>query len=132
VSPGRPRGPHRPDNPLLVPEIAKTDSFARYDFLALGEGALGIAPFGVDPRGWNILGDSAAAGHARNFALLAPMSREIAKLNFEGKLKTSIEELGKSQQDLDFGAWQATVLFGFPQYDGRRPPGTKDGMASRL
>jgi len=115
---------HRPDNPLLVPEIAKTDSFARYDFLALGEGALGIAPFGVDPRGWNILGDSAAAGHARNFALLAPMSHEIAKLNFEGQLKTSMEEVGKAQQELDFGAWQATISFGYPQYDGRRPPGT--------
>jgi len=123
---------HRPDNPLLVPEIAKPDSFARYDFLALGEGALGIAPFGVDPRGWNILGDSAAAGHARNFALLAPMSREIAKLNFEGKLKTSMEEVGRSQQELDFGPWQATISFGYPQYDGRRPPGTTSARGLAL
>lgn len=123
---------HRPDNPLLVPEIAKTDPFARYDFLALGEGALGIAPFGVDPRGWNILGDSAASGHARNFALLAPVDREIAKLNFEGKLKTCMEESGKAQQELDFGAWQATVSFGYPQYDGRRPPGTKDAHGVAL
>ncbi len=123
---------HRPDNPLLVPEIAKTDSFARYDFLALGEGAIGIAPFGVDPRGWNILGDSAATGHARNFALLAPMSREVAKLNFEGKLKTSMEEVGAAQQELDFGPWQATVSYGYPQYDGRRPPGTKDAHGVAL
>jgi hypothetical protein len=123
---------HRPDNPLLVPEIAKTDNFARYDFLALGEGALGIAPFGIDPRGWNILGDSAAIGHARNFALLAPMSREIAKLNFEGKLKTCMEEVGRAQQELDFGEWQTTVSFGFPQYDGRRPPGTKDAHGVAL
>jgi len=115
---------HRPDNPLLVPEIAKPDSFAKYDFLALGEGAIGVAPFGVDPHGWNILGDVAAGGHARNFALLAPMVREIAKLNFEGQLKTSIEEPGETQQELDFGAWQATVSYGFPQQDGRRPPGT--------
>jgi beta-galactosidase GanA len=123
---------HRPDNPLLVPEIAKTDSFARYDFLALGDGALGIAPFGVDPRGWNILGDSAPAGHARNFALLAPMNREIARLNFEGKLKTSMEEAGKSQQELDFGPWQATVSYGYPQNDGRRPPGTSDAHGVAL
>ena len=123
---------HRPDNPLLVPEISKTDSFARYDFLALGEGALGIAPFGVDPRGWNILGDSPAAGHTRNFALLAPMSREIAKLNFEGKLKTSMEEVGKAQQELDFGPWQATISYGYPQYDGRRPPGTSDAHGVAL
>lgn len=123
---------HRPDNPLLVPEIAKTDNFARYDFLAVGEGALGIAPFGVDPRGWNILGDSPAAGHARNFALLAPMSREIAKLNFEGKLKTCIEETGNAQQELDFGTWQETVSFGYPQNDGGRPPGTSDGHGVAL
>lgn len=123
---------HRPDNPLLVPEIAKTDSFARYDFLALGEGAITIAPFGIDPRGWNILGDSAAAGHARNFALLAPMDREIAELNFEGKLKTSTEEVGKAQQELDFGPWQATIAYGYPQYDGRRPPGTKDAHGVAL
>jgi len=123
---------HRPDNPLLVPEIAKPDSFARYDFLALGEGAVGIAPFGVDPRGWNILGDVPATGHARVFALLAPMSREIAELNFEGKLKTSIEEIGRAEQELDFGSWQASVAFGFPQQDGRRPPGTSDAHGVAL
>src|SRR5215472_10259496 len=114
---------HRPDNPLLVPEIGKPDAFARYDFLALGEAAVGIAPFGIDPRGWNILGDVPAGGHARNFALLAPMVREIAKLSFEGKLKTSMEEVGRAEQELDFGPWQATVSYGFPQHDGRRPPG---------
>jgi len=123
---------HRPDNPLLVPEIAKPDSFAKYDFLALGEGAIGVAPFGVDPHGWNILGDVAAAGHARNFALLAPMVKEIAKLNFDGQLKTSIEESGQVQQELDFGAWQATVSYGFPQHDGRRPPGTNDAHGEAL
>ena len=123
---------HRPDNPLLVPEIAKPDSFAKYDFLALGEGAIGVAPFGVDPHGWNILGDVAATGHARNFALLAPMVREIAKLNFEGQLKTSVEESGEAQQELDFGAWQATVSYGFPQQDGRRPPGTTDAHGVAL
>lgn len=123
---------HRPDNPLLVPEIAKPDSFAKYDFLALGEGAVGIAPFGIDARGWNILGDAPATGHARNFGLLAPMVREIARLNFEGKLKTSVEEVGQAQQELDFGAWQATVSYGFPQPDGRRPPGTNDAHGVAL
>ena len=123
---------HRPDNPLLVPEIAKRDSFARYDFLALGEGAVGIAPFGIDPRGWNILGDGPAAAHARNFALLAPMVREIAALNFEGKLKASMEEVGRAQQELDFGSWRAAISYGFPQPDGRRPPGTNDAHGVAL
>jgi hypothetical protein len=123
---------HRPDNPLLVPEIAKSDGFAKYDFLALGEGAIGIAPFGIDSRGWNILGDAPAAGHARNFALLAPMAREIAELNFEGKVKTSVEEVGQAQQDLDFGTWQATVAYGYPQHDGHRPPGSNDAHGVAL
>jgi len=123
---------HRPDNPLLVPEIAKTDQFAKYDFSALGEGAVGIAPFGVDPRGWNILGNSAASGHARDFALLAPMVREIATLNYEGKLKTSIEQTGLPQQELDFGDWQATISYGYPQPDGRRPPGNSDAHGVAL
>jgi Domain of unknown function (DUF5597) len=78
------------------------------------------------------LGDSAAAGHARNFALLSPMVREIAKLNFEGKLKTSMEEAGKASQELDFGSWQATVRYGYPQYDGRRAPGNNDAHGVAL
>ena len=122
----------RPDNPLFVPEIAKTDSFAKYTFEALGDGAVGIAPFGVDPRGWNILGASNASAHARNFALLAPMAREIANLNFEGKLKTSVEQIGRAEQELDFGDWQATISYGFPQFDGRRPPGNKDAHGVAL
>ena len=122
----------RPDNPLLIPEIGRTDSFAKFLFTALGEGGIGFAPFGVDQTGWNILGDEPIKAHARNFALLGPMDREIAKLNFEGKLKTSVEEPGQAQQELDFGAWQATVSFGFPQYDGRRPPGTPDAHGVAL
>lgn len=123
---------HRPDNPLLVPEIAKPDSFAKYDFLALGQGAIGVAPFGIDPHGWNILGDAMATGHGRNFALLAPMVREIADFNFRGQLKTSIEEAGQAQQELDFGPWQATISYGFPLQDGRRPPGTNDAHGVAL
>lgn len=48
------------------------------------------------------------------------MSKEIARLNFEGKLKTAMQETGQTQQELDFGAWQATIAYGYPQRDGRR------------
>ncbi len=34
---------HRLDNPLPGPEIAKPDAFAKYDFLILGNGAVGVA-----------------------------------------------------------------------------------------
>jgi len=123
---------HRPDNPLLVPEIAKPNAFAKYFFEALGDGAVGVAPFGIDPRGWNILGDVPDTAYARIFALIGPMDREIAKLNFEGKLKTSVEQVGQAQQELDFGDWQATVAYGYPQNDGRRPPGNSDAHGAAM
>jgi hypothetical protein len=122
----------RPDNPLWIPETGRSDSFGKFLFYALGEGAIGFSPFGVDRSGWNILGDEPWKAHARNFALIAPMSREIAQLEFEGKLKTAVEESGQTAQEVDFGQWQATVAFGFPQPDGRRAPGTKDAHGSAL
>jgi hypothetical protein len=123
---------HRPDNPLWIPETGRSDSFAKFFFYALGEDAIGFSPFGVDQSGWNILGDEPWTAHARNYALIAPMDREIARLQSEGKLKTAVEEPGQATQEIDFGSWQATVAFGFPQQDGRRAPGTKDAHGAAL
>jgi hypothetical protein len=108
------------------------DSFAKFFFYALGDGAIGFSPFGVDQTGWNILGDQPWKAHARNFSIIGPMSREIAQLEFEGKLKTAVEEPGKATEEVDFGGWQATVAYGFPQPDGRRAPGTKDAHGAAL
>jgi hypothetical protein len=47
-------------------------------------------------------------------------------------LKTAVEEPGQATQALDFGKWQATVAFGFPQRDGRPAPGTKDAHGTAL
>jgi hypothetical protein len=127
---------HRADNPLWIPETGRSDSFGKFFFYALGDGAIGFSPFGVDQSGWNILGDESWKAHAQNFTLIAPMSREIAQLEFEGKVKTAVEEPGQTAEEVDFGEWQATVAFGFPQPDGRRAPGTKDahgaGLIARL
>jgi hypothetical protein len=117
---------HRPDNPLWIPETGRDDNFAKFFFYALGDGALGFSPFGVDQSGWNILGDQPFKAHGYNFSLVEPMMRDLAQLEFDGKVKTAVEEPGQATQEIDFGAWQATVSFGFPQPDGRRAPGTKD------
>lgn len=126
------RAYHRPDNPLWIPETGRSDSFGKFFFYALGDGAIGFSPFGVDRSGWNILGDEPWKAHANNFALIGPMSREIAQLEFDGKLKTAVEEPGQTAAEVDFGAWQATVAFGFPQPEGRRAPGTKGAHAVAL
>jgi hypothetical protein len=122
----------RPDNPLWIPETGSGDSFAKFFFYALGKGAIGFSPFGVDRTGWTYSDGNGPKAHAENYALIAPMDRQIALLNFQGKLKTAVEEPGHAQQELDFGAWQATVSFGFPQHDGRRPPGTPDAHGRAL
>ena len=123
---------HRADNPLFIPETGRDDSYGKFFFYALGQGAIGFSPFGVDQTGWNILGDQPWKSHAQNFALVGPMSREIARLEFDGKLKAAVEEPGQESQEVDFGEWQATVAFGFPQPDGRRAPGTKDAHGAAL
>jgi len=126
------RAYHRPDNPLWIPETGRGDSFGKFFFYALGDGAIGFSPFGVDHSGWNILGDEPWKAHANNFALIGPMSREIARFEFDGKLKTAVEEPGQTAEEVDFGGWQATVAFGFPQPGGSRAPGTKDAHGAAL
>ena len=122
----------RSDNPLWIPETGRGDDFAKFLFYALGDGAIGFSPFGIDHPDGDMPGSESPKAHARNFAVLGPISDEIAQWNFDGKLKTSIEEPGEPQQEVDFGSWQATVSYGFPQRDGRRPPGTSDAHGVAL
>jgi hypothetical protein len=116
----------RLDNPLWISETGMADSYAKYLFSALGRGAIGFSPFGIDHSGWNIPVVDEPKAHGENYALLGPMQRDLARVNFEGNLKTAIEEPGQAKQELDFGDWQATVSFGFPQFDRQRPTGTPD------
>jgi beta-galactosidase GanA len=123
---------HRPDNPTWIPETGRGNSYAKFFFYALGQGAIGFSPFGIDATGWTYSAESYPQGHAENYALVSSMDREIARLNFEGRLKTAVEEKGAVQGELDFGEWQTTVSFGFPQRDGQRPPGTEDAHGRAL
>jgi len=117
----------RQDNPLMIPETGRSDDYAKLFYLALQHGTLGFSPFGVDQSGWNITGDQPWKAHARNFELFQPMASVVAKLEFEGKVKTAVEAQGESEQELDLGDWKATISFGFPQSDGHKAPGTHDG-----
>jgi hypothetical protein len=123
---------HRHDNPLWIPETGREEPFGKLFYYALGAGAIGFSPFGIDHPGETAQAESKWPWHTRNFALIGSMDREIAELEFAGKVKTAVEEPGQVTQELDFDGWQASVAFGFPQFDGRRAPGTKDAHGAVL
>lgn len=120
----------RPDNALLIPETGLSKDIGRNLFYALGHGAIGFAPFGVDYTGWTMNEDKAPGLFAESFALLKSMAQEIGQLNFEGKLQTAVEQKGMTQQRLHFGNTDALVSFGYRQRDGVEPPGTT-GLTGR-
>jgi beta-galactosidase GanA len=130
----------RPDNPLFVPETGNLPAAARLFFAALGRGAIGYAPFGIDytgfsnaPLGAPRLNEESLAPFALNYKLIGPMMREIARLNFNGKLQTAVEEKEEHSQTLEFGPWTAVVSYGVPQFGpGDDPKGNPEPVGRAL
>jgi beta-galactosidase GanA len=109
----------RKDNAMFVPETGNAEPFARYFFAALGHGAIGWSPFGLDltgyanaPLGAPVVDDKLIDLFAWNYEVAGPMDRELARLNFEGKLKAVSEDPAVHQDSLVFGPWTATVQYG--------------------
>ena len=123
----------RSDNPLFFPECRFDATFGRYFFYALGHGAIGFSPFGIDraqqpevpnPQGIIASAASAPVNPAENYALVNPIEQQIAQLNLEGKLYTAVEDKGAPRQSIHLPTVDAVVSFGYPQPDGAYPPGT--------
>ena len=95
----------RRDNPLWIPEIGQGDEYAPYLFAALGRGAIGFSPFGIDWTGFRPVG-SVPRAHTANYALLSPMNRTVARLNYAGKVKSFIEVAGGADQEKLFTVGQ--------------------------
>jgi hypothetical protein len=123
---------HRDDNALFIPETGLSKDFGSNFFYALGNGAIGFSPFGVDYTRWTISDNKIPSYLSENFALFQSMSGEIAQLNFDGKLQTVVEQKGMSRQQLHFPGVDVTVSFGFPQHDGAMPPGTADSSGRAM
>src|SRR3546814_3321008 len=80
----------RPDNALMVPELGNSADYARFFWPALGKGAIGFAPFGMDATGYNnyplgtkTLDDDTIAAFGRAYALFAPIASLWAKIAYE-------------------------------------------------
>jgi hypothetical protein len=142
---------HRNDNPLYLPETG-CPNCARYFFTGLGLQTIGFsaatdvttpsllgAQAGIqaakagNPNAWEEFKpvDEFLTSWGMNFRLIGPMQREIARLNFEGKLQAVAEEQGKPRQILSFGSWNAEVTFGTFR-GGSNPPADNPKPAGRI
>ena len=111
---------HRADNPLFVPETAGSPrTLARFLFSTLGLQAIGYSPFGLDytrtppaHQGDTDSPNSFLDATAQNYKLVGPMMRDVARLNFEGRLQATAEVESEPTQTLHFGDWDAVVSYG--------------------
>jgi beta-galactosidase GanA len=121
----------RDDNPLLIPETGNSAAFARYVFAAIGHGAIGWAPFGLDLLRYSNQSDGpqemepeALKPVARQYALLAPVARMLAQLSFDGKVQGVSEDPDNHRQSLKFEHWRALISYGMPSFgDSMQPKG---------
>ncbi|QIG81902.1 beta-galactosidase [Sphingosinithalassobacter tenebrarum] len=112
----------RADNPLMIPETGHTPDYARFFFEAMGRGAIGWSPFGVDhlrflpsrpitPK----LNFEAIRDFSANYELFRPIDRLWARLAFEGKVWGASEPndpADEHKQVMQLGSHVATASFG--------------------
>jgi hypothetical protein len=106
----------------------------------LGQRAIVWAPFGVDytayaqsPTGAARHNEETLAPFALNYRRTAPIARELARLSFEGKLHTAVEEKDEHTQTIDLGRWKAVVTYGVPAFGfGRDPRGNPEPVGRAL
>jgi hypothetical protein len=117
----------RPDNPLFVPETGGSPWYAHMLFAAIGKGAVGWSPFGVDravdPSRKSDEDPLAALG--LDYSAVTPVMREVARLNYEGNLQAVAEDRDVHIQAMTFGAWMAEVSYGVSRFPGSSASGPK-------
>ena len=119
----------RPDNALMVPELGNAIEHARFIYAALGRGAIGVAPFGIDDTGYSnyplgglSLDAETLGAFARPFGVFAGMSREWARIAFERPTWGVAKRDDGSPQSTIMGDWTITARFdqwqfGLPEWD---------------
>ena len=127
----------RPDNALMIPETGNQPVYAHYVYAAIGQGAIGWAPFGLDLSGYSNQSEgptemtpSALKPFAAQYALLAPISRKLAHWNFEGTklVRGASEDPVNHTQTLEFQRWNAVVQYGMPSFGNwMQPKGNPEG-----
>jgi beta-galactosidase GanA len=136
-----------PWNPFFVPETGNKAIYAHYFFSALGHGAFGWSPFGMDATGYSNYPLGAATLDAEelrpfryNYEVVRPIVRELAEWIREGRVEGVAESPEKHVEQvalplLDNAAphWTAVVSYGLPSFWASQPaPGNKEPEGEAL
>jgi beta-galactosidase GanA len=108
----------RPDNALMVPETGNSIDHARFFWEALGRGAIGYAPFGMDatgysnyPLGAKSLDDATIAAFASKYALFAPIARTWAGIAAAHPTWGVAKGADAADRSTLMGRWKVTAQF---------------------
>lgn len=113
----------RPDNALMVPEMGNTRDFARFFWPAIGRGAIGFSPFGMDetgyvnyPLGAADLSPATVGAFALPYAAVGSMMREWAKIAYEKPIWGAAKPDDGAVQATRMGDWSITASWGEWQF----------------
>ncbi|WP_028967549.1 DUF5597 domain-containing protein [Sphingomonas phyllosphaerae] len=116
----------RPDNALMVPEVGNARDFHRYAYAALGRGAIGYAPFGMDesgyfnfPLGARDLSDATLAPLTLTYAMFGSIMRDWARIAYERPTWGVAKPDDGSAQSTRMGAWTIKATWGEWQFGMR-------------
>lgn len=119
----------RPDNALMVPETGNALEFARFFWPALGHGAIGFAPFGMDgtnysnyPLGAQKVDAETFEAFANLYRLFAPIAHEWSRIALEKPTWGVAKDNIGADQSTTFGRWKVTAQFGLWQSKERDDP----------
>jgi beta-galactosidase GanA len=114
---------NRADNALMVPEIGNAREYARYFWAALGRGAIGFSPFGMDdtgysnyPLGARALDDATLAAFGAKYRVLGAAMRDWARIAFERPVWGVAKPDDGAPLSTVMGDWKITASFGEWQF----------------
>lgn len=131
----------RPDNALMVPEIGNANGFARYFWAALGRGAIGFSPFGMDgtgyynyPLGAADLSDVTLDAFAKPYATVASFAHDWARIAYEHPTWGAAKPDDGKPITARMGDWSITASWGEWQFGmkdwtwlkGEAPPWSRE------
>ncbi len=125
-----------PWNAFFVPETGNSAVYAHYFFAALGAGAFGWSPFGMDATGYSNyplgaarIDDEAIKPFVNNYKAVASMNGQLAGWMQQGRVRGVAEAPETHREEIQFvgvAPWKATVSYGMPSFYTEKPaPGNR-------